>query len=231
LVYLLAMLSCGGLSSYLAGWQHPLAYTACGVFAFLCLLSWSGGNRTADGPDTHAHGRRQPADLVFQTLVHCLPIFLIAGLGVTSLGNQAMATSGFTALRPRIASKGLVNPAQECTLLDLYASDTPPTQVTVVAMAYTPTAADLGKLPNSWHDVQIPMLLYRFEIMCCAADASPIYAIVTGIDPTRYPNGTWLRVTGTITRAREPINLVTVAPTQVDVVPVPEDPYLTRGMR
>jgi uncharacterized membrane protein YcgQ (UPF0703/DUF1980 family) len=64
--------------------------------------------------------------------------------------------------------------------------------------------------------------------MCCAADAAPIYAIVTGIDPLAYPNGTWLRVSGSVTAPHAPVNLATIAATRVETVPEPVEPYLLR---
>jgi hypothetical protein len=173
--------------------------------------------------------------LVLQTLVHCLPVFLIASVGATSLGNQALTTGGFTAARAAATSapapaSSSASPAatSELTLSDLYTSERPPASATIVAMAYTPTALDRLKLPQEWQHAAIPMLLYRFEIMCCAADASPIYAVVTGIDPQTYPNGTWLRVSGTVTAPKAPINLATITATQVETVPEPLDPYLLR---
>lgn len=242
LVYLLALFASNGLGSYLAPWQHPLVYAAGAVFALLTALSWWGGSAPNTETDaTHQHPRHQPTDVLLQTLVHCLPIFLIAGLGVTTLGNQALSTDGFSAPRQRVTTVGdpskpaaatptAPDQVQESTLSELYASDTPPHLVSLIAMAYSPTAADQHRLPAAWHDIHIAMLLYRFEVTCCAADASPIYAILSGVEPAAYPNGTWLRVTGSVTPPKEPVNLATITVSKIERVPEPLDPYLVRAM-
>lgn len=223
--YLTVVIASGGLASFIAGWQHGLVITAAVAFALLVLGAWWGGH-DIDNSDQHQHATKTPTDQVLHTLVHCLPLFLITALGVTSLGGQAFSIGSGHAPAPAVIDQT----PHELTLADITV-DNPnlPDEVTLIGMAYTPTADDYLQLDGLTHTTG-PMLLYRFQIICCAADAVAMYVAVQGIDGSRFANDTWLRVHGRLERPKPPSNRGVVHVTTVEVIPLPEEPYIRRKL-
>ena len=235
IVYLGMICTSGGLSSYIAVWQHSLVLVASAVFVALTLLSWWGSvaAHEAQHEQTHEHHQHQhkvPIDQVIQTLIHCLPLFLIAGLGVTSLGGQAFANSGFRT--PTSNSKPLaedpVNPS-EFDLADVYSGRPLPHSVTLSGMSYTPSDEDYARLPSGTTKELMPVLLYRYQVTCCAADASPIHVGLSNVDRARFPNDTWIRISGTLTAPTPPANVGLIHVTSAEIIPEPSEPYLKRS--
>ena len=68
------------------------------------------------------------------------------------------------------------------------------------------------------------ILLTRYIVTCCVADATIAQVRVVGLPPGTYTNDEWLQVTGDVYPVgRE----VLVAATSVTQIPVPDQPYLT----
>lgn len=226
-IYLGLIIATGGLASFIAAWQHVLVVVAAAVFVVLAVLSWWGQGSTAH--EHHQHAGRAPADQVIQTLVHCLPLFLITALGVTALGGQAFATSGFRA--PSTPPATPIAAVGEYTIADVYAGNrTAPTPVSLIGMAYAPSDEDYGRLPGNMTREQVPLLLYRYQIICCAADATPLFVGVLGVERTRFANDSWIRVTGTLAAPVPPANVGIMHVTAVEAVPEPVEPYLKRSL-
>jgi uncharacterized repeat protein (TIGR03943 family) len=56
-----------------------------------------------------------------------------------------------------------------------------------------------------YRDVNVPagyLLLYRFAIFCCAADAIPVWVVVVKDDLAAFANESWVRIEGTFEVAR-----------------------------
>lgn len=242
IMYLGMICMSGGLNSYIATWQHSLVLVAAAVFVLLTLLSWWGSSsdtywqipsHATPEHATHEHHQQHekaPIDQVIQTLVHCLPLFLIAALGVTSLGGQAFANSGFRLTAPNS------NPApqravttSDFSIADVYSGRPLPESVTLIGMAYTPSDEDYARLPTGTTKELMPVLLYRYQIICCAADASPIHVGLHNVERTRFPNDTWIRVSGTLTAPAPPSNVGVIQVTTVETIAEPKDPYLKRS--
>lgn len=66
-------------------------------------------------------------------------------------------------------------------------------------------------------------LLARYQIACCAADATPVELEVVGTSGTPAGNDQWVTVTGTFERGGG--ELPRLAATSVVEIPAPEDPY------
>lgn len=71
----------------------------------------------------------------------------------------------------------------------------------------------------------------RLLIACCAADAIPIRAKITGA-PIKYETETWLKITGTYAGNEEPSDpnldpLPIIQVDEVERIPVPKEPYVT----
>jgi putative membrane protein len=68
------------------------------------------------------------------------------------------------------------------------------------------------------------ILLTRYIVTCCVADATIAQVRVVGLPPGEYTNDEWLRVTG---NAYPVGREVLVAATDATQIPVPDQPYLT----
>jgi uncharacterized repeat protein (TIGR03943 family) len=68
------------------------------------------------------------------------------------------------------------------------------------------------------------ILLTRYIVTCCVADATVAQVRIVGLPPGNYPTDEWLQVTGAVYPVgRE----VLVAADTVQQIPVPSEPYLT----
>jgi uncharacterized repeat protein (TIGR03943 family) len=65
--------------------------------------------------------------------------------------------------------------------------------------------------------------LARYQIACCAADASPVVVQVVGVSGTPPRSDQWVTVTGTFTYGGT--DVPRLAATSVAEIPAPEDPY------
>jgi len=65
--------------------------------------------------------------------------------------------------------------------------------------------------------------LARYQIACCAADATPVVLDVVGTSGTAPSDDQWVTVTGTFQRGGG--DLPRLAATSVAEIPAPEDPY------
>src|SRR3990172_220993 len=187
-----------------------------------------------DDPQGHADGEGKPhgtpaGATPWGLLVFLLP--LIIGLVVPHrpLGSEALANRGFSAIAP-LRAGGSDQPLQlalaptERTILDwiraFNLAEDPPAEeglpADVVGFAY--------------HDPRLPagqVLLGRFALTCCVADAMAIGLIVEGEGLDQMVDNAWYRVQGPIYLATldgRPIPLIRAE--QVQEVPMPEQPYL-----
>jgi uncharacterized repeat protein (TIGR03943 family) len=162
-------------------------------------------------------------------LVFLLP--LIIGLVVPHrpLGSEALANRGLSAIAP-LRAGGSDQPLQlalapsERTILDW---------IRAFNLAEDPSAEEglpADVVGFAYHDPRLPagqVLLGRFALTCCVADAMAIGLIVEGDDLGQMVDNAWYRVQGTIHLASldgQPIPLILAE--QVDEVPMPEQPYL-----
>ncbi len=93
--------------------------------------------------------------------------------------------------------------------------------------AYTGEAVDLTGFvfyPEGWPDNYL--MVSRFVLTCCAADAYPVGLPVQVASRTPYPVDSWLAVKGEImTETFEGRRQVAIAPTEVKTIPEPKNPY------
>lgn len=228
LAYLGVAWANGGLATWIAPWQQLLVQIAIGVFAACALLGWWGNPRpaTPEGPDADA----KATDQFLQTLVHLLPLFLIASLGVTRLGSQAFASADRQSAPGNAPSVAEGSGNGVITIPNLYDPKFATLgEATVEGMVWTPADRDLGNLPPSIPKDPRPVLLYRFQMFCCAADARPMF--ITLVEPpatvTIPKNDTWVQVHGRI--IRHPDGFISLAIDRLRGIPPPAQPYLRAG--
>ncbi len=71
--------------------------------------------------------------------------------------------------------------------------------------------------------------LYRFVIVCCAADAIPVQVVLRSADAARLPNDGWVRVEGTVgsVDAADGAAVAVVNADRVTTIAAPSNPYLS----
>jgi uncharacterized repeat protein (TIGR03943 family) len=196
--------------------------------------------RPPDGLPDHASGHA-PADgggqphgppsgaTPWGLLVFLLP--LVIGLVVPHrpLGSEALANRGLSAIAPLRAGGGdqplqLALAPAERTILDW---------VRAFNLAEDPAAEEglpADVVGFAYHDPRLPagqVLLGRFALTCCVADAMAIGLIVEGEGVDAMTDNSWYRVQGSIYLAGldgQPIPLIRAE--QIEEVPMPEQPYL-----
>jgi uncharacterized repeat protein (TIGR03943 family) len=71
-------------------------------------------------------------------------------------------------------------------------------------------------------------VVYRFVIVCCAADALPVEAVVKSPKAGSFKSDDWIRVSGTLRMQEKDGKAVPVIEAdQVDPIAAPNDPYLS----
>jgi putative membrane protein len=70
------------------------------------------------------------------------------------------------------------------------------------------------------------ILLTRYIVTCCVADATVAQVRVVGLEPSQYADDEWLQVTGVVYPFQRDV-FVQADPDSTEQIPVPEQPYLT----
>lgn len=180
------------------------------------------------------HPHEQPPASAATPMHWGLVIFLvplIVGLVVPHrpLGSEALANRGLSAVAP-LQAAGSDQPLQ----LELA-----PTNRTILDWIRTfnlstDPASQVG-LPAdvigfAYHDPRLPdgqVLLGRFALTCCVADATAIGLIVEWPGAQDMLDNAWYRVQGPISLASlDGQSIPLIRAEQVDEVPMPEQPYL-----
>jgi uncharacterized repeat protein (TIGR03943 family) len=86
-----------------------------------------------------------------------------------------------------------------------------------------------GMVYRAPHHDENTLMLFRFAIVCCAADAFPVGILVKHTDAGRFANDTWVSVTGQL--RIESVNAIDRPIIDADSVrqipiPIPEKRYL-----
>jgi uncharacterized repeat protein (TIGR03943 family) len=69
------------------------------------------------------------------------------------------------------------------------------------------------------------ILLTRYIVTCCVADATIAQVRIVGLEPADYPDDEWLQVTGNVYPIGREV-LVASDSSRVQQIPVPDQPYL-----
>lgn len=115
------------------------------------------------------------------------------------------------------------------TLTDLYFPAKHPgvTKVETVGRILVPTPEDLKKVPADVDTSEMKLMLYRFHMTCCAADARPVFIILLGHDTKGLENETWAKVTGRWVPAPGLGDMVKLVVEKLEIVPPPAEPYIS----
>lgn len=170
--------------------KSELALLLAGGLLLLAVLFTAVYARMTE-PPSHHHGR---AERLAQFVLLAMPLaYMLGAAGGSGLGSDAFAkrrVAGQTLLargpRPSLAERA---ERGEVTLADL-ASDAETLRsrcVTIDGMVYRG-----DELPDG------TFVVFRFVIVCCAADALPVGAYVAGEDLPDVAADEWVRVTGIV---------------------------------
>jgi uncharacterized repeat protein (TIGR03943 family) len=230
--YLLVAGFHGRLDAYLAAWQHPILWIATGVLGATIIGSWINGWRMVrrHGPLPPAH--RAPVSVLL-FLMQVMPLALLTTVPSSGLGSHAFAMAGLESnYRPGSASAVVPDSQGDVSLVSLFYPDTLTgrSEISAIGLVHHPTDEQYQHFWPATDRQQAPLLLYRFLITCCAADAAPIYVGLhrSGITPSEAPNGTWIRVHGTWTAGQPPQELPLIQVSRWETIAPPADPYLDR---
>lgn len=152
-----------------------------------------------------------------------VPVLLVMALPPATLGAFSAGTRVGFAGAGFSASAGGVG-AGELTLIDVAAAQTTPEGERDLTKRAGETVAFVGfvvRYPDTPAD---ELMLTRYVVSCCVADATVAQVRVVNATPGAFEDNEWVEVTGTIyPLGRE----VIVNASAVRAVPRPERPYLT----
>ncbi|GHE93114.1 TIGR03943 family protein [Amycolatopsis deserti] len=172
---------------------------------------------------TAGHDHHHPARSAWLLVVPVLAVFLVAP---PALGSDSVIRTSAGAPRSAVAQDAAAFPP-------LPAGDVVPLTLTeFVTRAGWDSRDSLNgrtvRLSGFVVHAKEGVLLARMVIRCCAADASPMTVRLTGPQAARFPDDSWLEVTGrlvpgTATAANGYTPDVTV--TALQPIPAPQDAY------
>ena len=127
-------------------------------------------------------------------------------------------------------------PATLVNLLDLYYPERHHgvTRVEVIGRVMLPDAAQRTEMKKHMpvdDERDLQMVLYRYCVMCCAADASPVFALLRKQQPAGLVTDDWVKVTGHWLPPAGLGDPAILELERIEKVPAPKDPYLTAPMK
>ncbi|MBF0184165.1 MAG: hypothetical protein HQM06_07240 [Magnetococcales bacterium] len=237
LLFFAYLLHNGLETSYLAPLQIAFFYAGCAVLLLLLIAGLLPGN-TQEAPPLPGglHLR-----LALETLSHGVPLLLILLAGMTTL-NLNVAT-----LRDGIQMR-ILDPNRSPTTLEESIQQLPPggyletshlqlygnprlqqgVAVTLIGRLSRLQGKRLQESFPQWHGEAEVLLLYRFAIACCAADASPVAVLLENVpDGTAVQEEAWYEVRGKSRSLPGEERLLAIQVEQLQTIAPPKKPYLS----
>jgi putative membrane protein len=82
-----------------------------------------------------------------------------------------------------------------------------------------------------WMDPSLPigqMVIFRFVVVCCAADAMPVQVVVVSPKTVGFKSDQWVHVEGTLhVQTQDGQQIPTITADQIEQIPAPDEPYLS----
>ncbi|HLB39161.1 MAG TPA: TIGR03943 family protein [Actinomycetota bacterium] len=186
--------------------------------AVIMSIAAIGRLATARSARQEVLGRRQAWSLG----IVALPVVLVLALPPSALGAYSVgkrATFGGSAIGA--TARDVTGPLD---FVDIGAAQSFPAAMTQLeARAGEPIALE-GFVTHKEGAPLDEIVLTRYIVTCCVADATIAQVRVVGLPPGAYTDDEWLRITGAVYPVgRE----VLVAADSAEPIPVPEQPYLT----
>jgi hypothetical protein len=134
-------------------------------------------------------------------------------------------TAASTASDPAAPAKPAAVPLP---LLELYYAKKHPgvTRIETIGRLMIPTEEEMAKVPPEIDRGDLKLLLYRYVMTCCAADAAPVFVVLRGQDATGLKIDDWVRVTGTWIPAPNLGDMVKLDVDSLTKIEQPAEPFL-----
>jgi putative membrane protein len=114
--------------------------------------------------------------------------------------------------------------------------------IKVTNLNYTEAICEITNFPNDYIGKKVTMTgfifrspglannqisLVRYVVMCCTADSLPFGVMCEGIEPQKYPDGTWLSIEGIIQMSTyDNKDTAAIKVTSLQKIEAPKDPYV-----
>jgi hypothetical protein len=102
----------------------------------------------------------------------------------------------------------------------------PDAPITVVGRLHRVKGDDIV-LPEGIEPRQADLVLYRFAIWCCIADAVPVTAILKDVKRRELPDDAWVQLSGKLGYTGPEHDIPLIRVDRIEPIAEPEDPYLT----
>ena len=234
-----AVLFTGSATNYLHPKLHWLLWAGFAVLAAtLAVGLFARGTPYSHSCDVHgknetAEGATAPFAKMFY---HALPIVLFAvlavcgkqTLGVDSMKNKMTVFKSLPAVVAQGRATDVDNAGYIRTdVLDIiqnreYHSGEP--RVSLSGMVYI--VKDTDSIPGGLDREEYRIIIIRYLMTCCAADAQPISVVLDGIDPGGLKNGEWYGVRGTSELIHEGLFIPRIIVHEISHIPEPVNPYI-----
>jgi uncharacterized membrane protein YcgQ (UPF0703/DUF1980 family) len=114
------------------------------------------------------------------------------------------------------------------SLTDLYFPNNYPDvrRVEVIGRLMIPTQEEIDQVPPGVDRAELKLMLYRYVMTCCAADASPAFIVLLGREPDGLKVDDWVKITGTWIPAANFGDMVKLTVDSLTVIPQPAQPFL-----
>ncbi|MBF0509393.1 MAG: hypothetical protein HQK57_10775, partial [Deltaproteobacteria bacterium] len=109
---------------------------------------------------------------------------------------------------------------------DLEAKGIADREVEVEGKVHVLSKKDKTELLKTMGLTGVQMTLYRFVLVCCAADSRPMAVVLEGVLPKHFVNDGWYRVRGTSSKITKKtlVKSPTLSISAKEIVPIPEPP-------
>lgn len=192
------------------GWVVPMAAIALSVATTGAVITT---RRAAGGPVARATAWTAAALL--------LPVLLVVTMAPTTLGGSSSGRRA--AFAGAGTSVGDIT-SGDLTLIDVATAQSLPGGMRELAARAGETVDFTGVVTRNPDTPADELLLTRYVVSCCVADATVTQVRVVNVPPGAFAADQWVQVQGTI----YPVGTeVIVDASAVTAVPAPEKPYLT----
>lgn len=221
-------------------WLMISGLLLCALFFVVLFMTGPASDTDCCGHDHHHHGH---GPSVLRMLILLVPVLFAMNYGSWQLGTFA-----FDKRAVGLTRMGGSNDSRAATAIDMPASTAASAAVELVAAARPVTLVEIHNRFEHLVDKKIitqgmymsetpglpqdSWVIFRFLIVCCAADAQPMAVMIKGPRPVGIADEAWVEVEGTL-RGIE-LNgqpAVAVEADKVSSIVAPKVPYMVPNFR
>lgn len=113
-------------------------------------------------------------------------------------------------------------------LMELYYPKKHPgvTRIETIGRLMIPTQEEIDKVPPEVDRTDLKLLLYRYVMTCCAADAAPVFVVLRGREPGDLKVDDWVKITGTWIPAPGLGDMAKIEVDSLTIIEQPAEPFL-----